>query len=139
MIYLAFDLIMFRMVDFFFLSKWVFHQGFGDHSHVLVWKMPKGRFSFRARTLLGTQMLSECPVVQRAQLVLGAVGSRTDHIGATRGPGCPGHIPQAPARSSPDLNSYFQWPHGYFGPSSFQTLSTFSLLSPFILNSHSNA
>lgn len=138
MIYLTFDLIMFRMVGFFSSQSECSTRVLVTTLMYWCGKCPRARFSFGARTVLGTQMLSKSPVVQRTQLVVGVAGSRTDHIGATRRAGCPGHIPQTPAHSSPDLTSYFLWPHGYFGPSSFQTLSTFSLLSPFILNSHSN-
>lgn len=115
----------------------MFHQGFGDHSHVLVWKMPKGRFSFRARTVLGTQMLSECPVVQRAQLVLGAVGSRTDHIGSHEGTWLPRTHSPSPSSllSRPELilsvATWVFWPKLFPNPEHF--LPSLSLYFKFSL------
>lgn len=40
---------------------------------------------FGASTVLGTQMLSKCPVEQGTQLVLGVAESRNDYVGATGG------------------------------------------------------
>lgn len=95
---------------------------------------PRVGLCFGASTVLGTQMLSKCPVEQGTQVVLGVAESGNDYMGATGGAA----QDSAPETQLIPLLLHFLLPCRYFGPSSFQTLGMFFLLSSFILKSHSN-
>lgn len=98
-------------------SRWSITALSGDHSLLLVQKLPKVGLCFGASTVLGTQMLSKCPVEQGTQLVLGVAESRNDYIGATGGAArthsrAPAH---SPPLALPTAMSVF-WPKLFPNP-----------------------